>query len=86
MEAQIDALWVRFKPDYFTRFSAQIIAWQCEHILKSDNPTKGLVLLSGKPINGGSQVFVYCPDQANLVARLVAVLGAKKANIFTRKL
>lgn len=80
-EGQIDALWLRFKPDYFTRFSTQMIAWQCEHILASKDPSKGLVLLSGQPINGGSQVFVYCPDQANLVARLVAVLGAKKANI-----
>lgn len=80
-EEQIDALWLRFKPDYFTRFTAQMIAWQCEHILAAKDPSKGIVLLSGKPINGGSQVFVYCPDQANLVARLVAVLGAKKANI-----
>jgi [protein-PII] uridylyltransferase len=81
IEAQIDALWVRFKPDYFTRFSTQMIAWQCEHILKSNDANKGVVLLSEKPINGGSQVFVYCPEQANLVARLVAVLGSKKANI-----
>ena len=80
-EQHIDALWARFKPDYFARFSGQLIAWQCEHILTAKNPEKGLVLLSGKPINGGSQVFVYCPDQPNLVARLVAVLGAKKANI-----
>jgi [protein-PII] uridylyltransferase len=80
-EEQIDALWLRFKPDYFTRFTSQMIAWQCEHILAAKDPSKGIVLLSGKPINGGSQVFVYCPDQANLVARLVAVLGAKKANI-----
>ncbi len=80
-ETQIDALWSRFKPDYFTRFSAQLIAWQCEHILASGDMSQGQVLLSGKPINGGSQLFIYCPDQANLFARLVNVLGAKKAHI-----
>lgn len=80
-EDAIDGLWNRLKADYFTRFSEQQIIWQCEHLLKLPAHDNTLVLVSEKPLHGGTHVFVYCPDHENLFARLVSALGSKKASI-----
>ena len=34
-----------------------------------------------KPLHGGTQVFVYSPYEASLFAKLVSVIGSKKAQI-----
>lgn len=81
-ETEILYLWSRIKADYFARYSPRQIVWHCEHILRHKEPDQPLVLVSKTPIRGGTQVFVYTPDQPNLFARLVAALDSKKVNIF----
>ena len=80
-EERVDFLWNRFKADYFSRFSAQQIAWHGESLLKSKDLSQSMVVISEKAMHGGTQVFVYSPDQINLFARIVSALGNKKTHI-----
>ncbi len=80
-ETDINALWSRLKADYFTRFSVQQISWQCEHLLSRKDLTKPVVIVSEKPMHGGTQVFVYSPNKINLFASIVASLGSRKVLI-----
>lgn len=80
-EEQIDTIWSRFKANYFTAFSEQQISWHSEHLLKINDLNKSCVVVSEKPMHGGTQVFVYSPYEANLFAKLLTVIGSKKAQI-----
>ncbi|MFA0088351.1 bifunctional uridylyltransferase/uridylyl-removing protein GlnD [Vibrio sp. 10N.261.51.F12] len=78
---EIEVLWQRFKADYFLRHTHKQIAWHCEHILKSDDPAKPLVLMSKKATRGGTEVFVYSKDQPALFANVVAELDRRNFNV-----
>ena len=80
-ENQIDFIWSRFKANYFTAFSEQQISWQSEHLLKVKDLSDFSVVVGEKPLHGGTQVFVYSPYEASLFAKLVSVIGSKKAQI-----
>ncbi|MCL9776023.1 bifunctional uridylyltransferase/uridylyl-removing protein GlnD [Vibrio methylphosphonaticus] len=78
---EIEVLWQRFKADYFLRHTHKQIAWHCEHILNSENPSKPLVLMSKKATRGGTEVFVYSKDQPALFATVVAELDRRNFNV-----
>ncbi|MGV2989065.1 bifunctional uridylyltransferase/uridylyl-removing protein GlnD [Vibrio sp. E150_011] len=78
---EIEVLWQRFKADYFLRHTHKQIAWHCEHILKSGDPKKPLVLMSKKATRGGTEVFVYSKDQPALFANVVAELDRRNFNV-----
>lgn len=78
---EIEVLWQRFKADYFLRHTHKQIAWHCEHVLKSNDPTKPLVLMSKKATRGGTEVFVYSKDQPALFANVVAELDRRNFNV-----
>ncbi|MFA0440074.1 [protein-PII] uridylyltransferase [Vibrio sp. 10N.286.49.C2] len=78
---EIEVLWQRFKADYFLRHTHKQIAWHCEHILKSGDPQKPLVLMSKKATRGGTEVFVYSKDQPALFANVVAELDRRNFNV-----
>ncbi|CAM4107870.1 [protein-PII] uridylyltransferase [Pseudoalteromonas byunsanensis] len=80
-EEFIDLSWSRFKANYFTAFSEQQISWHSEHLLKSKDLSQASVMVSEKPLHGGTQVFVYSPYEVTLFAKLVSVIGSKKAQI-----
>ncbi len=80
-EAQIDLIWSRFKANYFTAFSEQQISWHTEHLLNCQDLSQPSVTVSDKAMHGGTQVFAYSPYSAGLFARLVSVIGSKKAQI-----
>ncbi len=70
-EARIDTLWAGIGDEYFLRENAMDIAWHTEAILKRTDSQAPLVLLresSGGQIEGGTQIFIYTPDIANLFA------------------
>ena len=70
-EARVEALWAGIGDEYFLRENAMDIAWHTEAILKLKNNGDPLVLLresSGGQIEGGTQIFIYTPDIANLFA------------------
>ncbi|RRS06531.1 [protein-PII] uridylyltransferase [Pseudoalteromonas sp. J010] len=80
-EEYIDLIWSRFKANYFTAFSEQQISWHSEHLLQSNDLSQPSVIVSNKPMHGGTQVFVYSPYESALFAKLVSVIGSKKAQI-----
>mgnify|MGYP000392096606 FL=1 len=80
-EDQIDLIWSRFKANYFTAFSEQQISWHTEHLLSCDDLSQPSVAVSNTAMHGGTQVFAYSPYSGGLFARLVSVIGSKKAQI-----
>ena len=78
---EIEVLWLRFKADYFLRHTHKQIAWHCEHLLRLEDPSQPLVLISKKATRGGTEVFVYCKDQAALFATVVAELDRRNFNV-----
>jgi len=81
----IETLWKEFKADYFLRYSPEQIAWHCHHILNHDR-AKPLVLISPKPYRGGTEVFVFTKERANIFANTVTLLGGKKLSIHDAKI
>ncbi len=78
---EIEVLWQRFKADYFLRHTHKQIAWHCENLLRMEDPAKPLVLISKKATRGGTEVFVYSPDQPALFATVVAELDRRNFNV-----
>ena len=78
-EEKISALWQRCPSDYFLRNSPKQIAWHTELLAEFDGEV--LVKISNRFSSGGTEIFVYCPDQANLFNKVVSTIGAKKFSI-----
>ncbi|BCN24845.1 bifunctional uridylyltransferase/uridylyl-removing protein GlnD [Vibrio alfacsensis] len=78
---EIEVLWQRFKADYFLRHTHKQIAWHCENLLRMEDPSKPLVLISKKATRGGTEVFVYTKDQPALFATVVAELDRRNFNV-----
>ncbi len=81
-EAEVSPLWSKFKADYFARYNPKLIAWHTENLLQHTDFSQPLVLISPTAMRGGTQVFIYTADQANLFARIVAALDSKKVSIY----
>lgn len=81
----VKALWQEFKADYFLRYAPEQIVWHSQHILAHDRD-KPLVLISPTPYRGGTEVFVYTKDKANIFATIVSLLGAKRYSIHDAKI
>ncbi|MCE9685108.1 bifunctional uridylyltransferase/uridylyl-removing protein GlnD [Shewanella sp. AS16] len=79
-EKDLDALWQRFKADYFLRHQPNQVAWHAEAILKHKHDAP-LVLISKHTTRGGTELFVYCPDRPKLFATVMAVLDNKNINV-----
>lgn len=84
-EDAIKRLWKEFKADYFLRYAPEQILWHSEHILDHDR-TKPLILISPKPYRGGTEVFVFTKDRANIFHSIVSLLGAKGFSIHDAKI
>jgi [protein-PII] uridylyltransferase len=80
-EEKIDAIWSRFKANYFTGFSEQQISWHTQHLLQCNDLTKASVIVSDTAMHGGTQVFAYSPYSGSLFSSLVSVIGSKRAQI-----
>lgn len=76
----IEALWARFYDDYFLRQTPEQIAWHCRHLLAqpADQP---MVLISKHTTRGGTEIFLYTPDRANVFAHAVALFSRKGLNV-----
>ncbi len=82
---QLSLLWNEFKADYFLRYSPEQICWHCQHILNHDR-SKPLVLISSKPYRGGSEVFIFTKERADIFSATVSLLGMKKLSILDAKI
>lgn len=75
--SKIETLWSGIGDDYFLRENAADIAWHTEAILSRKTPNEPIVLLReshGTQFEGGTQIFVYTPDNENLFAATAAAL------------
>ena len=87
--AQVDSdaaeqLWAQLGDDYFLRHSPEDIAWHAEAILHHTNDGAPLVLIketTQREFEGGTQIFIYAPDQHDFFAVTVAAMDQLNLNI-----
>ncbi|GIU16735.1 MULTISPECIES: bifunctional uridylyltransferase/uridylyl-removing protein GlnD [unclassified Shewanella] len=79
-EKDLDALWQRFKADYFLRSQPNQIAWHAEAIIKHKQD-ETLVLISKHVTRGGTELFVYGKDKPKLFATVMAILDNKNITV-----
>ena len=76
-------LWKNLGDDYFIRENAKTIAWHTRTILNHqiEGPLVAISETSYSAFEGGTQIFVYTQDKANLFAVLCAILGQLNLDI-----
>lgn len=75
----LDAFWARCPEEYFLRNTPSQLAWHSQLLLDFEGDL--LVSVHSQPSLGGTEVFVYCPDQSRLFNKIATVIGAKKISI-----
>ncbi|OOF59069.1 [protein-PII] uridylyltransferase [Rodentibacter myodis] len=75
----IQALWQRCPDEYFLRNTPKQIAGHTALLI--DFSGKLLVKVTNQFSLGGTEVFIYCGDQAHLFNKVVTTIGAKKFSI-----
>lgn len=78
-DEQRHKLWQDCPAEYFLRNSPKQIAWHTR--LLSHNTQAVVVKVSNKFAKGGTEIFIYCADQANLFDKVVNIIGAKNLSI-----
>ncbi|MBN2885620.1 MAG: [protein-PII] uridylyltransferase [Chromatiaceae bacterium] len=74
-------LWGGFSRDFFLHHSPDEIAWQSRHILDADPTALPMVVIRPVTARGGTEIFIYCRDRANLFACTTALLDQIGLNI-----
>ncbi len=69
-----NALWLKFSLDFFLHNSPDEIAWQTRQILEADRTQYPLVVIRPITARGGTEIFLYSRDRANLFAHTTATL------------
>jgi [protein-PII] uridylyltransferase len=85
-EVQITDLWSRFPAHYFAYYSAEQICWHTLNILNHEDTSKPLILVSQRPMRGGTPVFIFYPLQVDMFISVVSALDNKKLNILDAQL
>lgn len=85
-KAEFETFWSNAGEDYFLRYSAEEIAWHTGEILK--HPARGipLILVREHPERGGTEVFIYAPDQDYLFAKTTGILARYGLNILEARI
>jgi len=85
-EEQVRPLWKRFKLNYFFRYTSAQICWHTQHLLKHEDHSKPLVLISTQNARGGSEIFVYRKDMPALFSSVVTEIDNKKLSVHDAKI
>ena len=72
--AACNRLWDKFSLDLFLHNSPDEIAWQTRQILACEPGQLPLVVIRPVTARGGTEIFIYTPDRANLFGRTTALL------------
>lgn len=79
-----EQLWAQLGDDYFLRHTAADVAWHSEAILQHPADGDPLVLIketTQREFEGGTQIFIYAPDQHDFFAVTVAAMAQLNLNI-----
>ncbi|WP_137819433.1 [protein-PII] uridylyltransferase [Pseudomonas sp. 2FG] len=79
-----EQLWSQLGDDYFLRHTAGDVAWHTEAILQHSTSHDPLVLIqetTQREFEGGTQIFIYAPDQHDFFAVTVAAMDQLNLNI-----
>lgn len=79
-----EQLWSQLGDDYFLRHTAGDVAWHTDAILRHSRRNEPLVLIketSQREFEGGTQIFIYAPDQHDFFAVTVAAMDQLNLNI-----
>lgn len=79
-----EQLWSQLGDDYFMRHSSTDVAWHTEAIIEHPNDGGPLVLIketTQREFEGGTQIFIYAPDQHDFFAVTVAAMDQLNLNI-----
>jgi [protein-PII] uridylyltransferase len=74
-------LWSALDVGYFMRHDAGEIAWHARSLHGREAIDKPVVKARLSPVGDGLQVMVYCPDQADLFARICSYFDAQGYSI-----
>ena len=79
-----EQLWSQLGDDYFLRHTAGDVAWHTEAIIQHPAGNDPLVLIketTQRDFEGGTQIFIYAPDQHDFFAVTVAAMDQLNLNI-----
>ncbi len=80
----VEQLWSQLGDDYFLRHTAGDVAWHSDAILQQPADGGPLVLIketTQREFEGGTQIFIYAPDQHDFFAVTVAAMDQLNLNI-----
>jgi len=80
----VEQLWSQLGDDYFLKHNAADVAWHTDAILQQPADGGPLVLIketTQREFEGGTQIFIYAPDQHDFFAVTVAAMSQLNLNI-----
>jgi len=85
-EEQVKPLWKRFKLNYFFRYNSAQIAWHTVNLLKHQDHSQPMVLISDQNALGGTEIFVYHKEMPALFSSVVTEIDNKKLSVHDAKI
>ncbi len=85
-EKQVKPLWKRFKLNYFFRYNSAQIAWHTVNLLKHQDHSQPMVLISDQNARGATEVFVYHKDMPALFSSVVTEIDNKRLSVHDAKI
>jgi [protein-PII] uridylyltransferase len=80
-----DSLWQYLDESYFLRFDTQDIAWHARMLWQKAGSPEAVVRARLSPAGDGIQVMVYCPDMADLFARVCGFFARNQFSVAEAK-
>jgi [protein-PII] uridylyltransferase len=79
-------LWKTLEVSYFARHDAADIAWHARSLWRHVESAAPIVRARSSPVGDGLQVLVYCPDRADLFARICGYFDGAGFSILDAKI
>ncbi|WP_354624049.1 [protein-PII] uridylyltransferase [Psychromonas sp. MME2] len=85
-EEEVKPLWKRFNLYYFFRYKSAQITWHTVNLLKHQDHSQPMVLISDQNERGATEVFVYHKDMPSLFSSVVTEIDNKKLSVHDAKI